>query len=304
MDFIEGRKVIETLTVELLRERVNAYEYLPGKLQSIPSRKGVKKAFGRKQILVNGRFIRSNHELKPNDLVQVLEYTDTVKKVYHLDLDVRYEDDHLAVVVKPSGMPTSGNALKTLQNALPGSIKKSTQADALGVPLTVHRLDAKTHGLVVVAKSARARIKLGELFENRAVHKRYVAIVQGKLEGEGTVNERVDSKEAITEFRSKEVFQSIKDRYNTIVEFFPKTGRRHQLRIHMSQIGHPIVGDVKYSKKDDVLRGKGMFLSSDRIEFEHPVTNEIVIVETELPEKFERFKERTIRWYNRVKGQD
>ncbi len=300
MKTFEGRKIIEEQLVHGLEGAQNVYEYLPGKLICIPSRKGVKKAFGRRQILINGKVAKSFDSVSNNDQIQVLEYLGTVSKVYDLSLNVLFEDDFLAIVEKPPGLPTSGNKWKTLQNAIPGNVKSSSHADSLSVPLTVHRLDAKTHGLVIIAKTSTSRIRLGELFEQRKVQKTYTAIVQGEIKGEGIFESEVDHKHALTHYRAKESFAHVQDKWNTIIELSPVTGRKHQLRVHLSEAGHPIVGDVKYSSKSDVLKGKGFFLSANRIEFEHPFTNEKIIVAVDLPNKFYRYIDRMKRWHKRL----
>jgi 23S rRNA-/tRNA-specific pseudouridylate synthase len=182
----------------------------------------------------------------------VLEYRGAVTKEYKVALKVHFEDEDLAVVEKPPGLATSGNQWKTLQNALPSNIQHSGRKDALSVPLTVHRLDAKTHGLVLVAKTASARIQLGRLFEARKVQKTYTAILQGKLTGEGAFNAPIEGKEALTFYKVLSHFQHVKDDWNSLVELSPVTGRKHQLRIHCAQSGHPIVGDVKYSDQENV----------------------------------------------------
>lgn len=301
MNTFEGRKIIEELLVEGVKGSENIYVFLPGKLVTIPARKGIKKAFSRKQILINGRFGSSQDRVSNNDRVQILEYLGTVSKVYELDLNVIYEDDYLAIVEKPPGLPTSGNKWKTLQNAVPVNIKRSTQDDSLAVPLTVHRLDAKTHGIVLVAKTSGARIRLGEMLEYRQINKTYTAIVQGKLEGSGSIDGNVGGKNALTHYNAQYSFPHVKDELNTVVELSPVTGRKHQLRIHLTELGYPIIGDVKYSEKSNVLRGKGFFLSANRISFCHPCTQEELDVKIELPNKFNRYIGRMERWHNRVR---
>ncbi len=300
MKIFEGRKIIEEQLVQGLEDTQNVYEYLPGKLISIPSRKGVKKAFGRRQILINGKIAKSLDEVSNNDQIQILEYLGAVSKVYDLALNVLFEDDYIAIVEKPPGLPTSGNKWKTLQNAIPVNIQRSSQKDGLSVPLTVHRLDAKTHGLVIVAKTSSSRIRLGVLFEQRKINKTYTAIVQGMIKGEGIFESEVDHNHALTLYRAKESFAHVQDKWNTIIELSPITGRKHQLRVHLSEAGHPIVGDVKYSSKSDVLKGKGFFLSANRIEFEHPFTDKEIIVAVDLPNKFSRYIDRMKRWHKRI----
>ena len=300
MKIINKRKVIEEHLVGDLKTTETIYEYLPGKLDTIPSRKGVKKAFSRKQLLLNGEISSSLDRVKNTDLITVLEYRGAVTKEYKLELTIHFEDEHVAIVEKPPGLATSGNQWKTLQNALPANIQPSLKKDALSVPLTVHRLDAKTHGLVIVAKTASARIELGRMFESRKVHKTYTAVLQGKLTEEGIFNKMIEGKEAITDYKVLSHFKHVKDDWNTLVELSPVTGRKHQLRIHCAQSGHPIVGDVKYSDKENVLRGKGIFLSANKLRFPHPFKDDLIEITIPLPAKFKRYIDRMARWVDRT----
>lgn len=218
-------------------------------------------------------------------------------KDYPFELEVHYEDDDLAVVFKPAGLVVSGNQYKTLYNALPSNLKPSKKADCLPSPLPVHRLDKATSGLILIAKTKLSRIQLGELFEKRAIQKTYSALVMGKLEGSGKFESLVDEKEALTYYESKVIGRSIKNDYLSLVELKPVTGRTHQLRVHLSQAGFPILGDSLYSPKNKTLKHKGLFLCSHKLQFTHPHSNKNILISCLLPEKFEkRLKSENNRW--------
>lgn len=298
---LSDKIIIEEHTVQLdAGQRINAYDYLPGKLVTIPSRKGVKKAFKRQQLYKGDTRITERTLLLNNDLVTVYEYIGAVSKVYRRSLNVCFEDDYLAIIEKPSGLLTSGNQWKTLQNALPYNIQRSPQKDALSCPLTVHRLDAKTHGVVVIAKTMRSRIVLGEMFAQGNLKKEYKAFVKGEMKGEGVIETQIDGKRATTHFSVVDHFEHVKDGMNSVVMLRPHTGRKHQLRKQLSGLGHPIIGDVKYTESGQVLKGKGLFLCATSIAFEHPFTGNYIAVQIPLPNKFQRYRNRMENWQKRL----
>ncbi|WP_107038846.1 RluA family pseudouridine synthase [Brumimicrobium mesophilum] len=291
---------IEKLTVESCEESTRIYDYLVGKLATISSRKGIKKALSRNQIYLNNKPSKSGDYVAQGDSIIVYENSVVEHKEFEIDLNIVYEDDELAIVEKPAGIPVSGNTFKTLQNALPHHLKRSQALDYLPIPLPVHRLDALTHGIVVIAKTHSSRVALGRLFEKRVVHKFYKAIVQGKLEGRGTLNTPIDQKIALTHFESVGVFPSIKNEWISLIKLSPVTGRKHQLRIHLSRLGFPIVGDKQYGVKGNTLKHKGMFLAAFSISFVHPKSKEQLDFEIELPNKFDRFLKREENWVKRL----
>lgn len=291
---------IEKLTVGDCEEFTRIYDYLVGKLGAISSRKGIKKALSRQQITINNKIAFSGDYVHQGDLIIVYENKVVEHRYFEIDLNVIFEDDEIAIVEKPAGIPVSGNTFKTLQNALPNHLSRSTAKDYLPIPLPVHRLDAPTHGIVVVAKTHSARVELGRIFEQREIKKFYQAIVQGKLEGRGTLNSQIDRKEAVTHFDSLAVFPSVKNEWISLLKLSPVTGRKHQLRIHLSRLGFPIVGDKQYGKKGFTLKHKGMFLAAVGIAFKHPKTKEQLVFEIALPNKFDRFLKREEEWVKRV----
>jgi len=261
----------------------------------IPSKSGIKKAIKRGEILINGEKTEQSAWVKHSDTITLVDLQNNPPKVYQLKLDIIFEDEYIALINKPAGISVSGNKYKTIVNALSYNLKPSTAEDALKWPLPVHRLDYPTSGLLLVAKTKLARIKLGNQFENRQVKKNYRAIVVGQPPDEGVIDNQIENQEAITEYKLIKVTPSLKVKQISLVDLFPLTGRTHQLRRHMAEIGHPILGDRKYGNDLPLLKGKGLFLSAIGLEFKHPVSNEGCIFQISEPLKFSSLIERENR---------
>lgn len=274
---------------------VRLYDYIPDIFPTIPSRKGVKKAIKRGEIIVNGETSSTGYWVKANDKIDLLESLANPPKSYDLKLEVVYEDDYMAVISKPAGISVSGNQYRTIQNTLMDNVKLSTQEDALKWVKPVHRLDNPTSGLLIVAKTAKALVRLGQQFENKEVKKTYVAIVNGKLPKRGTIDYDIDGLSSQTNYELIETVPSLKNEFVCLVKLYPKTGRTHQIRKHLSQLGFPIVGDKLYGKEDSILKGKGLFLCSLEILLKHPVEENDLHIKTSIPYKFTSLLERENR---------
>ncbi|HKK38949.1 MAG TPA: RluA family pseudouridine synthase [Cryomorphaceae bacterium] len=257
-------------------------DYAVGRFESLPSRKSVKKAIKKGLLLVEGKVSETAHRVKIGEELSVVA-DDTVRPVYERKVPILYEDDYIAVVQKPADLPVSGNAFRTLQNALSFNLNPSPQKDALPVPRPVHRLDRLTGGVVVIAKTLSVAANLGHQFESRTVAKTYLAWVSGLIEMEKTIVEDIEEKEAITRI---EPIKSLSHRWFselTLVEAKPQTGRRNQIRIHLAQSGFPILGDLKFG---GIKSGKGLFLFAQAISFHHPVSEDEMQIEAIVPKKF------------------
>lgn len=274
---------------------IRLYDYAQQLFTTIPSRKGIKKAIGREEIIVDGAKTSTGHWVKPGEKIDLLESSINPPKEYQLNLEVIYEDEYFAVINKPAGIPVSGNQFRTIQNALIGNIQSSKKEDALRWPKPIHRLDSPTSGLLLIAKTATALMKLGQLFENKEIQKKYCAIVMGETPENGTIDFKIEGADAKTDYKLLEVTSSLRSGHLSLLELFPKTGRTHQLRIHLSQLGFPILGDKLYGNEGNVLMGKGLFLCAVELQFNHPITNESMLLKIDAPHKFSSLLERENR---------
>ena len=287
--------ILHRFFVPLLSKRMRVFDYVCVHLSGVfPSKNAVKKAFKNELILLNSKIALSGEWLAEGDKLEVKAQDLGAFKIFPLKFEVLFEDDFMAVIYKPAGFPVSGNYYKTIQNALPYNLYISKEVDTLILPRPVHRLDKLTSGLLLVAKTRSAQINLGCQFENQEISKTYAALVKGKLEGEGMVDFSIDQQKAKTLYKSVKVEKSLSYNDVTLVKLQPKTGRTHQLRIHMAEIGHPIVGDTVYDS-ERVLKGKGLFLTACKVSFIHPVSLLNQTFEISLPSKFYAFLKREKR---------
>ena len=181
----------------------------------------------------------------------------------------------------------SGNGFKTITNALPQNIKRSSLHDA-SKPQPVHRLDYPTTGLLLVGKTSSSIRTLNKLFENKKIKKTYHAITIGQMDNEGEITSEVDGKKAISKYRILDSVTSKRFDKLNLVQLEPQTGRRHQLRKHLSSINNPILGDKDYGIRDLILKGKGLYLHAYSLKFTHPFTNKEVYFKDEFTERFDK----------------
>lgn len=202
-------------------------------------------------------------------------------------LKVLFEDDHLAVIHKPAGILVSGNSFKTIANALTQSIQPSSLPDATK-PQPVHRLDYATTGILLVGKTSSSIRALNGMFEDKKVKKIYCAVAIGEMGDRGKITSEIDGKKSQSNYK---LFQSVSsERFGklNLVKLEPQTGRRHQLRKHLSSIGNPILGDKEYGIENLILSGKGLYLHAYSLSFIHPFTNKQVCLKDELPQRFKK----------------
>ena len=270
------------------------------------SRSKIQKLIKEDKILVNGKSVNSSYTVKENDCVSVndsLDFTINIEPE-NIDIDVVYEDDYLAVINKKSGMvvhPAPGNYTGTLVNAL--LYRFNTLSNNNIRPGIVHRIDKDTTGLLVVAKDDKTHELLSDMLKRKEVKRTYWAIVDGIIpHSTGTidapigrdVNNRekmcvtdINSKDAITHFK---VLKRFKNTNQTLIECNLDTGRTHQIRVHMAYIGYPIYNDPVYGKNKKTT-SFGQFLHSKKISFIHPITNELIEKEVDLPKEFKEYLE-------------
>lgn len=254
------------------------------------------------EILVNGNKTKTSYKTKLGDRVEVIltEPKETTIKAQDIPLDIVYEDEDILVINKEKGMvvhPGCGNTEGTLVNAILSHCKGSLSGIGGEIrPGIVHRLDKDTSGLLIVAKNDKAHINLSEQIKNREVNKIYIALVRGVIPEEtATINmpigrSNVDRKKMAVRPDGKEAITHIKvlKRYNkyTLIEVKIDTGRTHQIRVHMAQIGYPVIGDEVYSNGKNEFGVHGQMLHSTSLDFIHPVTKKKMHLEAELPQYF------------------
>lgn len=265
------------------------------------SRSMVQKLIEQKNIKVNGKETKHSYKLKLNDEIEIFvpEAKEINLKAQDIPLNVIYEDNDIIVINKPKGMvvhPANGNPDGTLVNAVMNKCKDSLSGIGGEIrPGIVHRLDKDTSGAIIVAKNDKAHIALSEQLKNHEVKKTYLALVRGIIkENEATINMPIarskkdrkkmdvdkDGKEAITHFK---VLGRYKNKY-TLLQINLETGRTHQIRVHLSHIGYPIIGDEVYSNGKNEWNVSGQCLHAWKLEFIHPITGEKISLEAEIPE--------------------
>ena len=279
-------QLIETHVVEKLESPIRFQEYGVGIFNSVPTKSGIKKAIKKQLIFIDGVLASTSKYISGEEKIELFQSeTSSVFKRLKLKLEVLFEDEYLAIVYKPAGILVSGNKFVTIANGLTQNLKKSKQSDAVK-PQPVHRLDYQTSGLLLVGKTSTAIIELGKLFQNKEIKKTYFAITIGVMNPVGRINFLIDKKVAQTKFEVIKTVVSERFEYLNLVKLSPKTGRKHQLRKHVAEIGNPILGDKKYFLEHQVLTGKGLFLHAATLDFVHPFTKDKISITKELPKKF------------------
>lgn len=254
-----------------------------GLFDDLPSRKSWKKAIQKKRVLLNGEIGKTSSWVSIGDSIEIIRKKNVknIIKTSTEKIKVLYNDSDIVVVVKPSGIPTSGNYKVTLCSIIQNQLNNRDLHPA-------HRIDKNTHGLVVFYKNLKAAKWLGNAFENRTISKTYFALVEGDIMGGGfQIKTKIESKNShsiITKIGTTN--WPIHGRA-TFVQINPITGRKHQIRKHLKVMGHPIVGEDIYCKGER-FKGQGLFLSCVKLSFVNPKTGKHIKVETALPRKFKR----------------
>ncbi len=278
---------------------------VPGRLDAVVARltgaprADVQRAIAAGRVTVDGTPQPKSHRLAGGERLSVDLPADEPLVAEGPPVPVRWRDDHLLVIAKPAGLvthPTENRLSGTLVNRLLG----------MGVPLSgvggslrpgiVHRLDAGTSGLMLIAETDEAHLALQAMMRAHAVERRYLALVRGVLvhdsfavdaplgrRAERVVVDHASGREAETVFEVLERMASA-----TLVEGVPRTGRTHQIRVHLAAVGHPILGDRAYGGVGDASRALGLerpFLHSWKLAFTHPLTGERIELEEPLPEE-------------------
>lgn len=268
-----------------------ATRHLPDAMKhEVVSRSGIQRLISEGQITLNGKVAKSGARLKINDLV-AFQNLPTKKSISltaePIALNIIYEDDDCIVVNKAPGMvvhPAAGRNMGTLVNAILHHCPNLQGIGGESRPGIVHRLDKDTSGVMIVAKNALAFQQLATQFKNRRVKKEYLALVSGKFKAERGIidrpigrhrsdRKRMSSlyslprkKEAVTEWRVEKCFRNKNEfmgaSWVSLLRLTPRTGRTHQIRVHLADLGYPVIGDKIYARKRPNAGGKNGDVSS------------------------------------------
>jgi 23S rRNA pseudouridine1911/1915/1917 synthase len=307
-------------------------QFLATKIPEV-SRARVQQLIEQRQVLVNDNTAKASLRLRGGETVQVLgpAQLEPLRAIPEdIPLDLVYEDDDLAIVNKPAGMMVHAGAgatedernRGTLVNALLHRFKNLSEVGGELRPGIVHRLDKDTSGLIVVAKNDEAHRKLAAQFARRQVKKTYIALVHGFMKADcGTIRASINrdsvrrvrmttrrsgGREAVTHYQVRTRIESAFGKF-TLLELKIDTGRTHQIRVHLSSLGHPVVGDVLYGAPREIRKQSGRgakpvagkdgatlslsrnFLHAAELELRHPRTGEIVSHKAPLPGELAAF---------------
>lgn len=272
------------------------------------SRSGLKKIIDTGGVTVNNKTVKANYKLRTGDIVtmNIPESVPLEIIPQNIPLDILYEDDDVIVINKPQGMvvhPAPGHYTDTLVNALLYHCGDSLSGiNGIMRPGIVHRIDMDTSGVIMAAKNNNAHRSLALQLAEHSITRKYNAIVYNNIkEDEGTIDKPLGrnpsdrkkmavvqgGRRAVTHYR-------VLDRLGkfTYIEAQLETGRTHQIRVHMTYAGHPLLGDSVYGPKKQPFNLKGQVLHARVLGFVHPVTGEYMEFESPLPEYFQKLLER------------
>ena len=273
------------------------------------SRETIKRWIEEKNVLVNGKTTKPSYKVQENDIITVTP--ELIKEIsleaQDIPIEVLYEDDDILVVNKPKGMvvhPANGNPDGTLVNAVMAICKDSLSGIGGEIrPGIVHRLDKDTSGAIIIAKNDKAHMILSDMLKNHEIEKTYIALVRGIVkENEATINMPIarsntdrkkmavsrEGKNAVTHFK---VLKRFYENNTTLLEVKIETGRTHQIRVHLSQIGYPIIGDEVYSNGKNEWGIHGQCLHAKSLRFTHPISGKEMYIEEEIPDYLQKIIE-------------
>jgi len=287
------------VSVEDEGKRIDAY--LASRNEEL-SRVAIQRLIDEEKILVNNKVTKASYKVQEGDLITLEEEQprEVSLKAQEIPIEIIYEDKDIIVVNKPKGMvvhPANGNPDGTLVNAIMAICKDSLSGIGGELrPGIVHRLDKDTSGVLIVAKNDKAHINMSEQIKEHKVEKTYIALVRGIVkENEASIDMPIgrsdkdrkkmavkkNGKNSITHFKVLERFP----KHNcTLLEIKIETGRTHQIRVHLSHIGYPVIGDEVYSSGKNEWNIKGQCLHAKSLKFRHPITNKEMFLEAKIPD--------------------
>lgn len=281
-------------------ENIRLDSFISGKFSDI-SRTKLQNLIKENKVFVNGKNEKAKFLLKSGDEIEI--FLPDEKKIEikpeNIEIEIVYEDEYLLVVNKPVNMvvhPATSSENGTLVNAL---LNYTTELSTVNEerPGIVHRLDKDTTGLIIIAKDNETHLKLVDMFSNRSINKRYVAICNGVFKSShGTINKPIGrhpvdrKKMAIVEKNSKEAITEYDVVFSnnnfSLLDIKLHTGRTHQIRVHLSGLNHPILGDKTYGVKNEKIKVDSQMLHAYNLDFIHPITNERIILYAKPPANF------------------
>lgn len=288
---------MQEIKVEESGKRIDAYIAS----QTSLSRTKIGKLIDDEIILVNDKKTKASYKVNENDIIKIDDYEEEIMDASgeNIPLEIVYEDDDVLVINKPNGMvvhPAVGNTHGTLVNALVYHFSNLSHVNGNLRPGIVHRIDAYTTGLLMVAKNDFAHNSLAQQLSEKTTTREYVAIVDGIINNDtGTIDAPIgrdkndrkkmtvtdqNSKEAVTHFTVLKRFKN-----HTLISLKLETGRTHQIRVHMNYIGHPVTNDPVYGKHK-LYDESGQCLHAKTIGFIHPKTQKYMSFTSELPDCF------------------
>ena len=275
------KKLVEKIINLVAKANERLDKYIAANIPDL-SRQMVQKLIEEEKVTVNQKNTKPSYQLQIGDNISITipEPKQTTLKEQEIPLDILYEDDDMIVINKVKGMvvhPAAGNPDGTLVNAI---------------------IDKDTSGILMIAKNDKTHIELSNQIQSRKIIKKYIALVRGVVpENEATINMPIgrstkdrkkmavvkNGKVAVTHFKVLERFEKY-----TLLEIKIDTGRTHQIRVHMAEIGYPIVGDMVYSNGKNEFGVEGQMLHAKSLEFVHPTTKQKMHIEAPLPEYFKK----------------
>lgn len=297
-----------TFTIKQEEPSVRIDRYLAEQCPEF-SRSYLQKLLKEQKVTADGRPVKANYKIQPGAEIQMeipdMEVPDIQPE--DIPLDILYEDEHLLVVNKPKGMvvhPAAGHTEGTLVNAVMAHCGDNLSGiNGVLRPGIVHRIDKDTTGALVICKEDAVHRDLAEQLKEHSIKRRYRAIVQGNLkEDEGTIEGPIgrhptdrkkmainykNGKDAVTHYKVLERFGQY-----TYIECRLETGRTHQIRVHMTSIGHPLLGDTVYGSSKNPFHLQGQTLHAMILGFRHPITGEYIEFEAPLPDYFLKLLEK------------
>lgn len=291
------------MTMKVVEDDIRLDKYLSENTEY--TRNQIEKMLEQECILVNNKIVKPSYKVKEGDTIDFTkEYVKETKvEPVKMNLNIVYEDEHIMVIDKPSGLvvhPGNGNYNNTLANGLLYYTKNLSTENGIERPGIVHRIDKDTSGLLLIAKTNQAHLILAEDFKEKKVRREYVALLIGVFKNKNAIidapigrDEKDRKRMAVTAKNSKNAITHLKvlKRFttHTLVRLKLETGRTHQIRVHMKYIGYPIFNDPVYTNKK--CTEFGQFLHADQIYFTHPITKQEMHFSSPLPKQMEEFME-------------